>query len=859
MTKSVIILTLLVLPLISPAFGQYQPPHQRPGPAVDKVGFKAFAVEIAPLAIEDNLMDMYMFALKTAAAKEILNKPDLQVNRAPATSISIILNPAPAPEDQFNPFSIREIRSALQYLVNREFIVSEIYQGLAAPMLTHISPFDFDYLTLFDLVKKSNIQYDPEFAKIIIENEMLKAGATMDDGRWKFNNRPIILKFVIRVEDERKDIGDLIASELDNLGFQVERVYHNFGPAIHKVYGTDPALHEWHLYTEGWSRGSAEKYDYATLNQMIAPWFGNMPGWQEVGFYQYENSTLDEISKKIFTGDFIDIQERNSLYRMATEIALAESIRIWTVNVMNSYTLDQALEGVTNDLASGPRSIWTLREAYIPDKSNLTIGNLWVWTERTIWNPVGGFGDIYSVDIWQNIHDPPVWIHPFTGIPIPFRTTYDIDTAGPNGKIDIPASAFRWDPDADSWSGVGSGSKATSKVTFDYSKYIGSKWHHGIPITMADILYSIYQKFDLTYSEEKSKIEFAAAVVSKPYLDTFKGFRIVDETKLEVYIDYWHFIPDYIAQYAQPADISMPWEILSAMDNLVFEKRTAAYSDTASEKFQVPWLNLVMENDARLVRNVINEFSRNEIFPDEVFTVNGEIFVSLDDALERYEAAASWFNEKKILVISNGPFILSEFDPRNQYAELIAFRDPTYPFKPGDWYFGDPQLVEISEVQGASIQIGSESSFEIEISGPGKIGVRYILIDPVNGEILKTGDASPATENKQIIDIESDVTSGMVAGAPYNLIIAAYSEDLSYVSERIQSITVVTKTTTTSTTTTTSSTTNTTTTTSTTTTMTTSSPSTTDTEEDFLSSYLFIILGIIIIVVIVAILILRRR
>ena len=55
---------------------------------------------------------------------------------------------------------------------------------------------------------------------------------------------------------------------------------------------------------------------------------------------------------------------------------------------------------------------------------------------------------------------------------------------------------------------------------------------------MADVIYSIYQTFDLTYNEDKSSMEFAIATVSKPYLDSFKGFRIVDDNKLEVYVDF---------------------------------------------------------------------------------------------------------------------------------------------------------------------------------------------------------------------------------------------------------------------------------------------------------------------------------
>ena len=61
----------------------------------------------------------------------------------------------------------------------------------------------------------------------------------------------------------------------------------------------------------------------------------------------------------------------------------------------------------------------------------MTVGNLWVWTERSTWNPVAGLGDVYSVDIWRNLHDSATARHPFTGIPMPFRAAYEVETAGP--------------------------------------------------------------------------------------------------------------------------------------------------------------------------------------------------------------------------------------------------------------------------------------------------------------------------------------------------------------------------------------------------------------------------------------------
>ena len=74
--------------------------------------------------------------------------------------------------------------------------------------------------------------------------------------------------------------------------------------------------------------------------------------------------------------------------------------------------------------------------------------------------------------------------------------------------------------------------------------------------------------------------------------------------------------------------------------------------------------------------------------PPGVFEFGDRTLVTPEEAVARYEAAQEWFDDKEHLVISNGPFYLEQFDPPAQFAELVAFRDPSYPFKPGDLYRG---------------------------------------------------------------------------------------------------------------------------------------------------------------------------
>ncbi len=261
----------------------------------------------------------------------------------------------------------------------------------------------------------------------------------------------------------------------------------------------------------------------------------------------------------------------------------------------------------------------------MPGSEDVRVGHQWVWTERTTYNPVGGFGDVYSVDLWRNLSDPAIWNDPFTGIPQPFRASYEVETAGPDGTLEVPEDALVWDVESKSWVPVAAGTEAVSKVTFDYSKYTDSNWHHGQPITMADAVYSIAQAFDRAYDPEKARIETALAVTARPYLETFKGFRLTEDDQLEAYVDYWHFDEDHIASYANPVSFDMPWELKAAMDDLVFEQRRAAYSDTAASRFSVPWLSLVLERDAGLVDRTLREMEREETVPAGVFEFGDRI------------------------------------------------------------------------------------------------------------------------------------------------------------------------------------------------------------------------------------------
>ena len=765
----------------TPTPAAYRPPSDRPGPAVDKLLFKAFTAERAALDLEAGNMDAYLFGLPPTAASSLRSTTGIRLMQAPSMKMDILLNPAPAPEGELNPFSIKGVRQAIQDLVNREFIASDVYQGQAEPMVAAIAQSESDYLTIFDQVKQADYSYDPEGGRARIQAEMTKAGATMIDGKWSFKGKPIRLKFVIRTEDERQAIGDAVRGELERAGFLVTAVRQDFAPATKAVYASDPKEFQWHLYTEGWSRTGAARYDASAIG-MAAPWAGNMPGWQEAGFWQYEHPALDSLSKELYIGAFQDRVQRDALYREVTRIALDESVRVWVVTLLRGFPVSSTMQGITENPATGPKDLRTFRDAYIPGRTELTLGNLFVWTDRTTWNPVGGFSDAYSGDIVRYINDPPLDTHPFSGLPEAFRATYQVQTAGPKGKLPIPPDAMTWDAESDRWTPA-KASQATSKVTLDYSQFFSAKWHHGQPITMADVLYSISQDFDITYGADKSQMEVALSATSRPTLDTVVGFRVLDSNRIEVYVDYWHFEESYIAAYATPSGLGTPWEVLAAMDDLVFNQRKAAYTDTAAGRFKVRWISLVQQNDVRLVRQTLEDLAAKGFVPGSM-TLKGSSVVSPQDAQARYRAAIKWVDDHGLLVIGNGPFFLARFDPAAQFAELQAYRDPSYPFKAGSHYLGAAPRVEIRGIRDANVSVGKPADIAVQVSGKGALGLHWVLIDPASRMVVQTAEGGPPGADG-VFHIKLDaLTTRKLKPGLYRLSLAAYSDAIMSLAQR---------------------------------------------------------------------------
>ena len=719
----------------------------------DSVKFIQYLDENTALEeVRNGNLDMYYYRISADRLENSESREGLDVFDSTGGSYSILLNPAET--EKFNPFSINEIRFALNYLVDRKLIVNELMAGYGAPMISYYSPFDPEYLTIIEQLETFNFRYNPTLAEEIISKHLKENGATKVNGKWQINENPIEITFFIRSDDPvRKSIGEILSSELERIGFTVKKDFGDLNKAFVVVYGSNPADLKWNLYTEGWGRSAFVKYDSVGLGQMYSPWFSNMPGFNDPTYWNYQNDDIDVLTQRIYTGDFQSSKERQQLIQEAVVEGINESVRIFLASKVDQYVVNQGIEGVVNDFGAGVPSRFTAINSK-SDKDELVIGVKQIY--QGSWNPIMGFSDTYSRQIWGILSDPVTFKHPFTGETFPVRGDWIVETAGPDGKLDLPEDAIMWDPVSQEWKKVPDGSQSISKVTFDLEF---SNWHNGQKMDLNDVLHSLYFTIEWgTQTDDNDKTfdtEFTPRAAQT--VQTLIGVKPIDENTIEVYVDYWHFDEGEIADWASLWS-TMPWEIFSAIEQAVIDGKVSISRSGATSK-NINWISLIIPNDAIVVQSYLDQFKKERYIPASLIGLesNFEYFDS------RYSASSEWITTNNHAVISNGPFYLNAYSPESRTISVLAFDDESYPFKAGHWSaFEKTEFPKITEIQIPNL-IQKQEELNIVIKTSQTDSILYFLNN--NQGVLVSSKIIKVEENPTTIKISGEQTKELGIGA----------------------------------------------------------------------------------------------
>jgi peptide/nickel transport system substrate-binding protein len=749
------------------------------GPFIDQARFIHREDEnLALEEIKSGFLDTYFFPIPQEAANNARSDARLKIYDKTAASLGFFVNPAPAADPNvLNPFQFREVRYALNYLIDRDFIINEILKGYGNPLVDPFGIYSPEYLNIINTVESFGFRYNPSLASSMISGAMTAAGATNNNGKWEFNGSPVAIKILIRQDDSKKEsMGEILASELEKIGFNIQRDYGDLNKANIVVYASDPKNLQWQLYTEEMGGTSAfVKYNPIVPGQMYAPWLSRMPGSQNPAYWNYQNATLDEVTQRIALFNFTSEEERNQLVNDAIKMGIQESVRIFVAQKTDSFAASASVQGLVNDFGAGITSKYSLLNARSGDSnSSLDIGVKQI--HQGSWNTIAGLQDLYGRSIYFMVADPGTFRDPYTGEVISFRSPWtNITTQGPLGKLAVPADSVKWNQTLQQWIQSGEGSTATSKVAFTP---LYSNWHHGIPMDLSDMMYSDYFTYEwgTNTGPGDRTVDPEFTPVAAEALKLSKGTRYVSPDRIESYVDIWHYDEKEIAGSAVSFP-SEPWEIAAAAERIVMEGKLA-YSRSEAQAKGVGWYDPIVREHADMIKAELQEMKNEQFIPPALKDI-----VTVQEAIRRYDASINWIESHGHAIISNGPFYLDNFNVAGGTITINAFRDASYPFEVGHWTnYEAPRLADITSVDVPRIvMMGQPTPIKVYVQVAGEpsnnVTVNYFVSNK-DGTIVARGEARQGSPGQLSIDLTPELTAKLSPGPNTIKIFAVSNEAL---------------------------------------------------------------------------------
>ncbi|HVO39608.1 MAG TPA: ABC transporter substrate-binding protein [Spirochaetia bacterium] len=704
----------------------------RKGPIVDKVLFDVRMQEdIALKDVAEGRTDLFMYGVQGPTFRAL--PPDTQkkldVYNVPSGSWSIMVNPVPneAPytvsadgKDSFNPFAIREVRYALNFLIDRKYIVDQILGGAGQPMFTMATPGQ-PGANRYNLIpvklgltpsgnEKKAIQDITAALSQAAELPTLKGKLVRGDKFWQWNGQDLSVKFLIRVDDPNGRVreGRYIADQVEKAGIRVERLEWDRAKCTEVAYKSDPARCEWNLYTEAWGAGDTRQYWDNIVAQMYAPWQGYQAGGVNAQFWRYRNDEIDKLTRSVRNGQFKDSSGYWDPILKATELGLTEATRIQVASLSQLYAANRSRfnRRMVYGLGDGLNG-WSIITADVkPDRGGTRTLRVTQLSARgslfsSAWDPVGvdGFQDQYSLFISEPTVDRATFVTPNTAVDAPLRANWkDVltkvalgadDKGSPTveGQIPVPPEAVLYNPKTAAWEPVGPGVTSFSRATYTYK---WGTWHTGIPIGTADIMYAqaFTEKWITRLADSDRAYDAGYESVMRPGQDTIRGIVVNPDSSITVYYNFNHMDPArigasgalYTSVSASNQPVNCSWEIVEALEKMVSEGGASgtAWSFSSDPAYtEVDVLNPKCLDD---ITAKLKEFVASSYVPDSI-----KQFTTPEACMERYKAAIAWIAAHHNAYISNGPFFIDAVDTGANFVQLSAFRDPSYPFEAGYW------------------------------------------------------------------------------------------------------------------------------------------------------------------------------
>ncbi|MCE4606695.1 MAG: ABC transporter substrate-binding protein [Desulfurococcales archaeon] len=681
---SILLIVIMLLPLIP----LYQANAQQ-SVLVNKITIERITDDATAVqSLENGETQGRLFGIRSAETAQTLKTKGFTVIAPLGGLTDILVNPAnECSNGMFNLFADREARFALEFLIPREQIVTNIYKGYALPIVNSYTPLDPDYPHLIatntkwmSIVEAKGKSYGLH----LLADALKRDGAVLKNGKWYKDGKPVTVNFVIRTEDERRNIGDMLANVLEKeANLTVNRMYKDFSAAFQIVYSGNPGDCQWSLYTEGWGITGMTKYNYGDAVYFYSSIWGGMPGWLQSGYWNYRNATIDKIATALDNGEYNSSAQFYQMVNKILDLGFQESVRVWVAATRDFYIAAPGLTGFITSPKAWPWNTFTYLNLHYKTDS-VKLSDRYVYKSGWGWNPVAGWQDMYSQSVYRAVIWPEVTSRVTDGATgwSPANTaTWSVQKGSP--VLQVPGNALVYDYKAHQWKHVSDEGTLYAKDAITYNfKLLGKlKFHDGTTETVADLLAPIYVIEEYSHDTSTNTTKDNRAETSlqgyySTFLNNFVAIKIINSTAVTVYSNYTSVDDGLTAQTMNPWT-SFPLELYAAMDQAT-RNHKLVYTMEASGATGLPQVHLISTDQDQMMINYLNNTLNNP--PDWVQQLINLGVLSLSDWQARVHNLINFYNEYHNLVIGNGPFKLTSYDNVNDVATLERVQN--FPVQP---------------------------------------------------------------------------------------------------------------------------------------------------------------------------------
>ena len=751
------------------------------------------SADAAVVRLESGDIDIYAY---TVSNPEVLAKveasPNLQYAQSFGSYNELTFNTAgPVFEGtgKLNPLGVPRVREAMNWLIDREYMVNEFLGGLGAPRWLPFNGASNDYALMADVARRLELEYayDKELAAEVIGEEMVALGAELVGGKWQYEGEPVDINILIRTEDERREVGDYVGSQLEDIGFTVTRSYGTSAELSPLWAQGDPNAGEWNIYTGGWittvvPRDLGDNFSFFYTDMGI-PW---------PLFQNYENDPeFYDLAQKLENRAYTTLEERRELTARAMELSLKESQRIWLWDQASIAPYRNDVQ-VAADLYGSISGSWLW--AFTVQRVGQVGGTVTVAMPSILtepWNAIAGSNWIYDMMMVRSTGEMGYMPDPYTGLyraqraeraevtvleGFPVVKTLDWVDLNFAEEIVVPDDAWAdWDPVEQRF--ITAGEKYTetqtvarkSVVYYPEDLYETVTWHDGSSFSVADVLMGMILTFDRA-QEDSPYYDAAAVATYNSFMSAFRGVKILstDPLIIETYSNLWNLDAELNVTFWWPYfdQGQGSWHALT-LGLMAEDAGEAAFSASKADELEVEWLSYIAGPTISILKGQLDAALAESFVP---YAPTMGDYLTAAEAKARYENLEAWYDQYGHFWVGTGPLYLERAYTVEKTVSLK--RNAEFPDLSEKWTgFAEPMLADVFLDGPDRVTIGSEAIYDVFVDFEGDPypmrdidGVSYLVFD-ATGELAAVGAATAVDDGLWEVVLGADLTSQLAAGS----------------------------------------------------------------------------------------------